>query len=184
MLFFLINFFTHLCCRENIFQNYSKTLSFQQSKLTKDLAFFINFYSILTSPLIRILFFFKYLCSKSSKMKIGQKLKGMRIEKGLSTIEVAEKLDISESTYRRFENDKSFPDVFTLDKIAKIYDKTLNDILPEGLTVINHNNGEYSNNAGYIVNQYLSEKVVEQYEARLKEKDEQIALLKSLLERK
>ncbi|WP_143882952.1 helix-turn-helix domain-containing protein [Chryseobacterium binzhouense] len=117
-------------------------------------------------------------------MKIGQKLKGMRIEKGLSTIEVAEKLDISESTYRRFENDKSFPDVFTLDKIAKIYDKTLTDILPEGLTVINHNNGEYSNNAGYIVNQYLSEKVVEQYEARLKEKDEQIALLKSLLDKK
>jgi transcriptional regulator with XRE-family HTH domain len=53
-------------------------------------------------------------------MKIGQKLKGMRIEKGFSTIEVAEKLDISESTYRRFENDKSFPDVFTLDKIANV----------------------------------------------------------------
>ncbi len=38
-------------------------------------------------------------------MKIGQKLKGMRIEKGLSTVEVAEKLDISESTYRRYESD-------------------------------------------------------------------------------
>ncbi|CAD7823576.1 hypothetical protein CHRY9390_03265 [Chryseobacterium aquaeductus] len=70
-----------------------------------------------------------------------------------------------------------------MDKIAKIYDKTLNDLLPEGMTVINNNNGEYSNNAGYIVNQYLSEKVVEQYEIRLKEKDEQIALLKSLLEK-
>ncbi|MCU7614978.1 helix-turn-helix domain-containing protein [Chryseobacterium sp. GMJ5] len=117
-------------------------------------------------------------------MKIGQKLKGMRIEKGFSTIEVAEKLDISESTYRRFEGDKSFPDIFILDKIAKVYDKTLNDLLPEGMTVINHNNGEYSNNAGYIVNQYLSEKVVEQYEERLKDKDEQIALLKSLLDKK
>ena len=117
-------------------------------------------------------------------MKIGAKLKGMRIEKGLSTIEIAEKLDISESTYRRFENDKSFPDIFTLDKIAKIYEKALNDLLPEGMTIINNNNGEYSNNAGYIVNQYLSEKLIEQYEERLKEKDEQIVLLKSLLERK
>lgn len=115
-------------------------------------------------------------------MKIGQKLKGMRIEKGYSTIEVAEKLNISESTYRRFESDKSFPDIFILNKIAKIYDKTLNDLLPEGMTVINSNNGEHSNNAGYIVNQYLSEKVIEQYELRLKEKDEQIVLLKSLLE--
>jgi transcriptional regulator with XRE-family HTH domain len=115
-------------------------------------------------------------------MKIGQKLKGMRIEKGFSTMEVAEKLDISESTYRRYEADKSFPDVFVLDKIAKIYDKPLNDILPEGLTVINNNNGEYSNNAGYIVNQYLSEKLIEQYEERLKEKDEQIAYWKKRAE--
>ncbi len=50
------------------------------------------------------------------------------------------------------------------------------------MTVIN-NNGVHSNNAGYIVNQYLSEKIIEQYELRLKEKDEQIALLKNLLEK-
>lgn len=115
-------------------------------------------------------------------MKIGQKLKGMRIEKGHSTIEVADKLNISESTYRRFETDKSFPQIFILDKIAKIYNKTLSDLLPEGMTVVN-NNGVHSNNAGYIVNQYLSEKIIEQYELRLKEKDEQIALLKNLLEK-
>lgn len=116
-------------------------------------------------------------------MKIGQKLKGMRIEKGLSTIEVAEKLDISESTYRRFENDKSFPDVFTLDKIAKIYDKDFSDLLPEGITIVNNNTGEHYNNAGYYIDQQ-SEKLIEQYEIRLKEKDEQIALLKSLLDKK
>ncbi|WP_312345496.1 helix-turn-helix domain-containing protein [Chryseobacterium binzhouense] len=116
-------------------------------------------------------------------MKIGQKLKGMRIEKGLSTIEVAEKLDISESTYRRFENDKSFPDVFTLDKIAKIYDKNFIDILPEGMTIINNNSGGHFDNVGYVFNQQ-SERLIEQYEIRLKEKDEQIALLKSLLDKK
>ncbi len=127
------------------------------------------------------------------KMKIGQKLKGMRIEKGFSTIEVAEKLDISESTYRRFESDKSFPDIFTLDKIAKMYDKSFNEILPEAMTIINNNSGEHHDNVGYIFNQQ-SEKLIEQYEIRLKEKDdlyairikekdEQIAFLKSLLEK-
>ncbi len=127
-------------------------------------------------------------------MKIGQKLKGMRIEKGFSTIEVAEKLDISDSTYRRFETDKSFPDIFTLDKIAKMYDKNLSDLLPEGITIINNNNsGENFDNAGYVIHNQ-SEKLIEQYEIRLKEKDElyairikekdeQIALLKSLLEK-
>lgn len=127
-------------------------------------------------------------------MKIGQKLKGMRIEKGFSTIEVAEKLDISDSTYRRFETDKSFPDIFTLDKIAKMYDKNLSDLLPEGITIINNNTGENFDNAGYVINNQ-SEKLIEQYEirlkekdelmaVRLKEKDEQIALLKDLLNKK
>lgn len=37
------------------------------------------------------------------------------------------------------------------------------------MTIINNNNGEYSNNAGYIVNQYLSEKLIEQYEERILE---------------
>nr|WP_314494814.1 helix-turn-helix transcriptional regulator [uncultured Chryseobacterium sp.] len=117
-------------------------------------------------------------------MKIGQKLKGMRIEKGLSTIQVSDMLDISESTYRRFESDKSFPDVFTLDKISKIYDKNFTDILPENMTIINNNNGEHANNSGYIINQQLSEKLIEQYEERIKDKDAQITLLKSLLEKK
>lgn len=127
-------------------------------------------------------------------MKIGQKLKGMRIEKGFSIIEIAEKLDVSESTYRRYEADKSFPDVFTLDKIAKMYDKSLSDLLPEGMTIINNNSGEHFDNVGYIFNQQ-SEKLIDQYEirlkekdelfaTRLKEKDEQIALLKSLLDKK
>jgi len=116
-------------------------------------------------------------------MRIGNKLKGMRIEKGLSTIEIAEKLGVSESTYRRYESDKSFPDIFTLDKIAKIYGKNLSDLLPDGITIINNNTGENYNNAGYYINQQ-SEKLIEQFEIRLKEKDEQIALLKSLLEKK
>jgi len=127
-------------------------------------------------------------------MKIGHKLKAMKIEKGFSTEEVADKLGISVSTYRRLENDKGFPDVFTLDKIAKMYDKNLNDLLPEGITIINNNSGEHFDNAGYVINNE-SEKLLEQYEIRLKEKDkfyttilkekdEQIALLKSLLDKK
>jgi len=56
------------------------------------------------------------------------------------------------------------------------------DLLPEGLTIINNNNGDHANNSGYVMNQYLSEKLIEQYEERLKEKDDQIAFWKSKAE--
>lgn len=111
-------------------------------------------------------------------MKIGHKLRGLRNEKGLSTLDIAERLDISESTYRRFEADKSFPDVFTLDKISKIYNKKFTDILPEEFTV------SQTNNEIAIVQNYatitLSEKLVEQYEERIKELQEQLQYWKHL----
>lgn len=114
-------------------------------------------------------------------MKIGNKLRGLRNEKGLSTLDIAERLDISESTYRRFESDKSFPDVFTLDKISKIYNKRFTDILPEEFTV-SQNNNEIA-----IVQNYatitLSEKLVEQYEARIKNLEEQIVFWRRAAEK-
>ena len=45
-------------------------------------------------------------------MKIGNRLKALRTEKGFSATQVAEKLDISETTYRRYEADKTFPDIW------------------------------------------------------------------------
>lgn len=106
-------------------------------------------------------------------MKIGNKLRGLRNEKGLSSLDIADRLTISESTYRRYESDKSFPDVFTLDKIAKIYDKSFTDILPEEFTVSqNHNEIAIVQNFATIT---LSEKLIEQYEARIEDLQEQVS---------
>ena len=44
-------------------------------------------------------------------MQIGSKIKSFRTEKGLSPQRVAEALGVSESTYRRYEADKSYPDI-------------------------------------------------------------------------
>ncbi|WP_027383724.1 helix-turn-helix domain-containing protein [Epilithonimonas caeni] len=109
-------------------------------------------------------------------MKIGNKLRGLRSEKGFSTMEIAERLDVSESTYRRYESDKSFPDIFTLEKIAKIYDKSFLELLPEEIVINNQQQGGTSTNA-IVVNQ-LSEKLVEQYEARIKNLEEQLTYWK------
>lgn len=99
-------------------------------------------------------------------MKIGNKLRGLRTEKGITTLDIAERLGISESTYRRFESDKSFPDLFTLDKIAKIYNKNLTDILPEELSLTqNYKEITMAQNFATIS---LSQKLIEQYEAGFK----------------
>ncbi|GEN75447.1 helix-turn-helix transcriptional regulator [Chryseobacterium hagamense] len=87
--------------------------------------------------------------------------------------------NISESTYRRYEADKSFPDIFLLCRIAKIFDKKLNNLLPEYMVDVNENSSAENSN----ITKYLSEKIIEQYEERLKDKDCQIALLKSMLEK-
>ena len=51
-------------------------------------------------------------------MKIGSKIKGLRIEKDFSTDFMAEKLGVSEQTYRKYESDKNSPDLNLLEKIA------------------------------------------------------------------
>jgi len=42
-------------------------------------------------------------------MKVGSRIKGLRIEKDFSTDFMAEKLGISEQTYRKYESDKKLP---------------------------------------------------------------------------
>lgn len=107
-------------------------------------------------------------------MRVGQKIKGMRVEKGLTTIAMAEKLGISEPTYRRYEADRSFPDINMVDKIAKVLDKNFVDILPNECFVQNNTEqkGGVVVNLGTINN--LSEKLIEQYEKQLIEKDKRI----------
>lgn len=114
-------------------------------------------------------------------MKVGHKIKGMRVEKGLTTLTMAEKLGISEPTYRRYEADKSFPDILMIDKIAKVLEKNFIDLIPNECLIQNNNDQKgglaVTQNLGTINN--LSEKLIEQYEERIKELKEIITELKS-----
>ena len=116
-------------------------------------------------------------------MKVGQKIRGLRVEKGFTTSFMADKLGISEPTYRRYETDKSFPDIVMVDKIAKILEKNFMDLLPTECFVQNNN----SQKGGLAVVQnlgtinHLSEKLIDQYEKRIQEKDEIIKELKAVI---
>lgn len=107
-------------------------------------------------------------------MKIGNKLKSLRANKGYTPDFVADKLGVSLITYRRYERNESVPDLNMLEKIANTYEISIADLLAdENIVFSKGQNGGTSNNA-LIINQ-LSEKLIEQYEIRLKEKEEIIA---------
>lgn len=61
-------------------------------------------------------------------MEIGQKLRELRKNAGLTQEELAKKLDISRVNYTRYETNKVRPDFETLIKLADFYDVSLDEI--------------------------------------------------------
>lgn len=100
---------------------------------------------------------------------IGSKIRAKRIEKGFSTIQIADMLNISESTYRRIENDKARVDISMLDKFAEIFEVPIYELLPEKQS---HYNYSQNGGVGFVFAStfnHVSEKLIEQYEERIKE---------------
>ncbi|MDR2126315.1 MAG: helix-turn-helix domain-containing protein [Prevotellaceae bacterium] len=114
-------------------------------------------------------------------MKIGNKIRSLRIERNLSPIQVADMLEISESTYRKYETDKSSPNLDMLNKIAKIYNKEIVDLLPENYVYQENKDNSVGINEGVI--NHLSDKIIELYETRITELKEQLQELKNENER-
>lgn len=108
---------------------------------------------------------------------IGNKLKELRKQKGLSQEQVCDALEISQSAYARIEKGESNSWAIHLEKIASLFNIKPEELLKEDRLVINnHQQG----GVGYAetINQ-LSEKLVEQYETRIKEQSEIITQLMS-----
>lgn len=80
-------------------------------------------------------------------IKIGSRIKNLRIRKGISQKDMAEMLDIPRSTYSNYENDNREPSIETLEKIASILGINTSDLIGTQITdmqkllqdTINHN---------------------------------------------
>lgn len=120
-------------------------------------------------------------------MSLGTKLRKLRQEKKLSQTQVAVGLDVSQTAYGKWESDQTKPGIDNLLRISNFYETDIYDLLDDKEGNNNFSNS-YDNssvsNEISTTNYYVSEKLVEQYEIRIKEKDEQIALLKSILDKK
>jgi len=110
-------------------------------------------------------------------MQIGSKLKVLREGKKLTQQEIAGFLDISQKTYSNIESDKTTPSLSHLAKLSELLEFNVLDVLKQQGITFNQNNSELKDNSGsYIVNNF-SEKLIEQHEARLIEKEKTIKLL-------
>jgi transcriptional regulator with XRE-family HTH domain len=108
---------------------------------------------------------------------ITKRIKLLRHKKGLSQEDMASKLFISQSAYAKLETGKTYTWATHLEKLCEILEVNPEDIGRQEQVIINQQQQGGNSNNAYIINQ-LSEKLIEQFEKRLKEKDEIIALLK------
>ncbi|MGG5207454.1 helix-turn-helix transcriptional regulator [Chryseobacterium sp. MIQD13] len=120
---------------------------------------------------------------------IGKRIRKYREEKGISQEELAEKLHISRSTYQRIENGETNSWVNHIENICTSLDVTMEDILKpeEGYTQINRENTANENSSNNMIqnqtnNYNTPEKLIEQYEERIKELKDQVEFWKNKAE--
>lgn len=108
-------------------------------------------------------------------MKLHEKVKTLREERKLSQDFLAHELGLDQSQYSRREKGEIqfVPD--ELKKISKLLETTISNLFGEETNVFTVNTQNGGNFGQYVT---TSEKLIEQYELRLKEKDELIALLR------
>ena len=99
---------------------------------------------------------------------IGEKIRLLREKKGFTQKEIAEHLNISQSTYARIETGESNSWASYLERLCNLLNVSPSELFNTDTFILNKNKGDALN--GHIINQ-LSEKLIEQYEARIKEKD-------------
>ena len=97
-------------------------------------------------------------------MNIGNKLKLLRISKEYEPIIVSDKLGISIATYIRYERNISIPDLNMLEKISEVNGIKLEELIQDDKYI------KVENENPTLL--YLSQKLIEQFERRLNEKDE------------
>ena len=106
--------------------------------------------------------------TQKNGIKIGTKLRKLRMEKGYKQEYMAEVLNISQKTYSNMENDKSSISIDTLKKIAEEYKIDLMELISDDKVIIQNNSSrENSTFQGGIIINHLSEELLNQLKERV-----------------
>ena len=115
---------------------------------------------------------------------VAEKIKRFRKAKGFSQEDMADKLSISQSAYARIESGESNSWANHLQKLSEIFEMKPENFFSDevnNFSSLDQLGGFAFQNVGTIttINSFLSEKLVEQYEERIKELKEQVGYWKN-----
>jgi transcriptional regulator with XRE-family HTH domain len=111
-------------------------------------------------------------------ISIGNKLKQLRKSKSMSQEQVADYLHLSQSAYARMESGESHSWASHMDKICEVFEITPEELVKNDSVIVNSNQQGGTSTNAIVINQ-LSEKLIEQFEERIKELKQVIVDLKS-----
>lgn len=115
---------------------------------------------------------------------IGERIRKLREEKNISQERMALELNLTQSNYGRLEKDDKRLTVPKIQKISEVLKVTVSYLFNEQVANVIHQHDNQNPNAYNVENLYqdnkeVTDRLIDQYEARLREKDEMIALLKN-----
>lgn len=113
-------------------------------------------------------------------MKLYEKVKQLREEKKFSQDYMAHELGLSQSQYSRRENGQIRFMAEEVSQLAELLETTVSELYGEETIIFNNHDQKGGNFGQYL---HIPDALIEQYEARLREKDEVIQMLKELLEK-
>jgi transcriptional regulator with XRE-family HTH domain len=121
-------------------------------------------------------------------IKIGKKLRILRMNKGYSQENVAEILAVSQKTYSNMENDKTSISLEVLRKIAEEYKVDMMELLSDGGIAFQQNNPSDTISMKGIIYNHASDELIAQLKSRIEdlknnlaEKEKHISTLEKLL---
>jgi len=115
-------------------------------------------------------------------MTYGTKLRKIREKNKLSQQEIADQLQISQSTYSQWESDLTTFKVEYLPKLAEIFKIDVTELIPEGTVVKVMNNQEQKNNEYSVVGFEINMDARDLYQKLLLSKDEIIHSKNEIIE--
>jgi len=127
------------------------------------------------------MYYFWGKIDKKMNKEITEKIKKLRVTKGINQSEMADRLNITRSAYQKIETGENYTWAKYLDELMSILDTTPKDFFNDiGGKQVQQNN--YEGSSGYVV-EHLYQENKEVYEKLIASKDEKIEFLKKLLEK-
>lgn len=114
-------------------------------------------------------------------MKIGSKIKIFREIKGISTKEMAHRLDMSLAGYSKIERDDVDVNTERLTRIAEELGTKPEDIIAFDERYVQNNYGENSTNQLGVIHNQFPDKLISLYEDKIRLLEEKIAYLEKQL---